>query len=373
VAVKIGAVGGSVSLRIGLVGAGLAGSHHASAWAQLTDRARVVAVAEASADAAARAASGLGARTYASLEDLLGAEEVEAVDICVPPHLHADLVGRAAEAGVHILCEKPMATSLEDAHRIAEAVRSAGVVYLAGHNTLFLPTIQRAHALIERGELGPLYLIRSMDCFEGSWTVPARLALDEYDLPAFFAPGAWRTQRDLLRGGALTDGGVHAIYRLLHLAGSPPAAVWASTRRVRDDLPLEGEDSALVLIEFVDGVLGEVIVSYAFGPPTTGSDTLFVALGREGQLGGDEVELTFRPGGWDTPARRRLSDLEGREAIWHATLVSELAHFLDCITLGHEPVAGLREAMTALAVVKAAYRSAHEGVRVELDLATTSD
>jgi predicted dehydrogenase len=204
----------------------------------------------------------------------------------------------------------------------------------------------------------PIYLIRSLDCFEGSWTVPARLALEEHALPPFFAPDAWRAQAATLRGGAFADAGVHAIYRLLHLAGSAPASVFAITRSVRADLPLEGEDSALALVEFVDGTIGELIVSYAFGPPTAGNDTLFSVQTREGFLGADESELTFRPGGWGTPARARLWEHVDRDAFWHATLVAELAHFLDCVARESTPIAGIDDAISALQVVRAAYESA---------------
>jgi predicted dehydrogenase len=355
-------------LTVGLIGAGLAGSRHARAWSELSDRARLVAVADPHETAGRAAAAATGARYYDGVDALLEGERVAVIDVCVPPHLHLEIVRRAASAGSHVLCEKPIATSLEDARSIQQVVATAGITYMAGHNTLFLPTIQRAAALLRSGDLGPVHLIRSLDCFEGSWSTPERLAIHDPELPAFFAPGAWRTRLPLLRGGALADGGVHAVYRLLHLAAGTPRAVIALTRSVRPDLPMEGEDSAVVLVDFSDGTIGEVIVSYAFGPPTTGGDTLFAVTAREGLLVGDESAIAFRPAGWGQPARQQLWEHTGRDAFWHATLVAELRHFLDSVASGRPPIAGAAEAIASLAVISAAYESVERGALVNVSL-----
>src|SRR5262249_1725208 len=134
---------------------------------------------------------------------------IDAVDICLPHHLHAPAILDAAAAGKHVLCEKPMCTNLADADRIAGAVKSAGITYMSAHNQLFMPVVQEAKRLIDEGAIGRVRLVRSQDCF---------LAGGGKSNP--FA-GSWRAKLETQGGGELIDTGYHPTYRLLHLAGSP--------------------------------------------------------------------------------------------------------------------------------------------------------
>src|SRR4029450_4966900 len=92
-------------------------------------------------------------------------DQPTALDICLPHHLHAPAILDAAAAGKHILCEKPMCMSLAEADQIGAAVKKSGVTYMSAHNQLFMPVVQEAKRMIDAGEIGKVYWLRSQDCF----------------------------------------------------------------------------------------------------------------------------------------------------------------------------------------------------------------
>ena len=98
---------------------------------------------------------------YPDYHALIREADIDAVDICLPHHLHADAILAAVAAGKHILCEKPMCISLAEADQIVDAVDRAGIVYMSGHNELFYPAIAGAKEAIDRGALGTPFILRS--------------------------------------------------------------------------------------------------------------------------------------------------------------------------------------------------------------------
>jgi predicted dehydrogenase len=150
--------------RIGLIGAGWITEVHAAAWLAAADRATVVAVADVNAEAAARLAVQFNAPTFTDYRLMLDETRPDAVDICVPPHLHVAIVSEAASRGIHVLCEKPIARGLEEADQIGAAVGRAGIVYMPAHDTIFYPTVRRAHEYLQREDLGTLSFIGSWEC-----------------------------------------------------------------------------------------------------------------------------------------------------------------------------------------------------------------
>src|ERR1700682_546939 len=112
-------------LRIGLIGAGMVSRHHLIAWAAIADQAEVVAVADPSRDNAARRATEFGiGQIYADAEAMLGATELDAVDIAAPRQLHAPLVRLAAKRRLPVLCQKPLAPNLQQAIELAAEVKN---------------------------------------------------------------------------------------------------------------------------------------------------------------------------------------------------------------------------------------------------------
>ena len=171
---------------------------------------------------------------------MLDRETLDFVDICTPPGSHAKLIERALKAGLHVLCEKPLVTRVEDAGIAAAAAARAGRVLHTVHNWLKAPICLKISALIDDGAIGAVRSVR--------WrTLRTQPAI------AVSADGAtnWRVDPALAGGGILLDHGWHALYCVARWAGAPRSvAALLETRRFHDQ-PLE--DTATIDLETTSG------------------------------------------------------------------------------------------------------------------------
>ena len=142
-------------LKVGIVGAGFMGGMHSNVYANLP-KTKLVAVADLSAERAKELNLPEDAAIYSSIEELLEKVDVDLVDICLPTYLHAENVVKAAQAGKHILCEKPMAMTLDEADAMIEATEKAGVSFMVGHCIRFWPEYQVLKDIVDKGTLGQL-------------------------------------------------------------------------------------------------------------------------------------------------------------------------------------------------------------------------
>ena len=254
-------------LRVGIIGAGGIAGLHAEAYSQMPETVAVTAVSDINGQAAEALSGKLGATPHEDYHAML-ATDVDAVDICLPHHLHADAAIAAAQAGKHILCEKPLCTTPEESARVRQAVREAGVTLMCAHNQLFLPAVVAAKQILASGELGDVYEVRTNDAFRTDMTAES---------------AGWRATAATSGGGELIDTGYHPSYLLLHFAGGQPAQVTAMLANHRLGF-LDAEDSAQVLVRFDNGVVGNIATSWAYQPP---SDTeRFAVFGSNGSLRG---------------------------------------------------------------------------------------
>jgi len=145
-------------LKVGIAGCGFMGRMHASVYGSLPN-AEVVAVADIQPEAAADLARQSNAKPYTNMSEMLSAEKLDAVDICLPTFLHAEHTIQAARAGLHVLCEKPMAMSLEEADRMIQAARQSGVQLMIAHCIRFWPEYVILKQYVDGGQLGGLLSI----------------------------------------------------------------------------------------------------------------------------------------------------------------------------------------------------------------------
>jgi predicted dehydrogenase len=350
-------------LKIGVIGAGAIASKHIRAWAALASDVRVVAVADVEFPRASQLAALVGATAYDDNATMLDNERVDAVDICVPPHAHVEIVTAAAARGVHVLCEKPIGRTLAEAQTIDEVCREASIIYLPGHNTLFYPTLRRAREIIDRGDLGPVRVVQSWDC--ASDVSSSRLGAEPPPQARLAPADNWRSQPRLAGGGALIDGGFHAVYRLLYLIPTKAVEVTALFGRFHEDLGWASDDTASVAVRFDGGEIGLITISYSMDILHTGQDRLFAIGARDGTLAGDGTTLLYRPIGWDVPAQLRLSSLPSKAA-WERTFVDQASHFVGVIRCREPQRQTTADALAALRVVTAAYESVATGRHIQL-------
>ncbi len=210
-----------MTIRVGLIGCGGIMRPHVEGWKGVFGRAEVVALADVSEEAMGQRAAQLGrdVKRFTDYRALLADAEIDAVDIALPHHLHRDAIVDAAQAGKHLMTEKPLCLTMEEAADIGAAVRSSGIVMMAAHNQLFFPAVLQAKQMVMNGDLGEIYMVHSFDCSErrgplsldkSTWGKPRQVTAD----------WGWRSDPAKMGGGEYIDTGYHPTYRLLFLAGS---------------------------------------------------------------------------------------------------------------------------------------------------------
>ena len=142
-------------MKVALIGIGGMGGCHFMNYKSIPE-AEIIAVADVRTDMAKEKVEGTGAKVYATMEELLANEKPELIDICTPSYLHADLAIKALEAGCHVLCEKPMTLSTEDAQRVLDAAKKTDKLFMVAHVVRFMEPYAYLRNVIKSGELGKL-------------------------------------------------------------------------------------------------------------------------------------------------------------------------------------------------------------------------
>ena len=325
----------SDKVKVAIIGAGGISHMHANGLLKHQDKIECVALCDVSEKNLDERSQQLGnnPKRFSDWKKMLAemGKDLDAVDICLPHHLHAPAIFDAAAAGKHVLCEKPMCINLEEADRIVAAVKKAGIIYMSAHNQLFTPALKEMKRMIDAGELGQVQWIRSQDCF----------ILDSKVLK-----GQWRSQVKTQGGGELIDTGYHPTYRLLYLAGGDIAAIRGTMARFSQEI--EGEDTASVQVRFNNGVIGEIFTSWAM-PRPYGTYDLHV-VGEKGEVFGTGNVLFHLPRGAEKPTEKTLPDVQ--------TFDEQIGCFADCIRNKTRPPHGPEEGKAVLQIILQASESA---------------
>lgn len=259
--------------RFTIVGAGIIGKWHAKVIEELTNAelACVVDTDPVAADAMAQAHS---TKAYYDLESALSGTECEAVAVCVPSGLHADVAVRALEAGKHVVIEKPIGVSLAAADRIIAAQRANGRLATVIHQHRFDHASRVMLDAIASGHLGRV----TSGIVSGAW----------WRAQAYYDSGSWRGTWELDGGGALMNQGVHGIDLLLSALGRP-VEVFAYADCLAHER-IDVEDTAVAVIRFASGALGAIHGTTAAFP---GVSTRFQVHGDRGSVVIENDALTF--------------------------------------------------------------------------------
>lgn len=246
-------------IRLGIVGAGIMGRRVAEA-AVRTLRFEVAAVADSDLDRANSLAAEFGASSYASVRALCAAGEVDAVYVALPHHLHLEACLAAAEADLHVLVDKPLCNTVEEADQIGDVAAASTKVWMVGFSYRFRAEWQRAEALVTAGEIGVPYFV-SDTAFEAYRSTPSWY----WDV----ASG----------GGTLQLQSHHSFDRLAWLLKSTPAQI--ACRVVRS--PSTAEISAQISAAYESGVVAGISLSFGLAYDAA-PRTLFVLQADRGML-----------------------------------------------------------------------------------------
>jgi len=328
-----------------IVGFGnVAANGHVPGWREC-DRFRIVAVTDPDPRRRALAQELLPAvRVYPDTAALFAAERLDFVDIAAPPAMHTPAIVAAANAGAHILCEKPLATALDAYAPAAAAVARAGVVLYPVHNWRQAEAYRVVGSILAAGTLGTLQRIE-FDTERNGCSVTT----DEN----------WRLQAAIGGGGILVDHGWHAFYLLLGLAAEPPLRVAARLER-RRFVEADVEDTAACTIEF-PSVTATVHLTWA----ASGRRTCWRLVGSRGELVVDDARVDIDAGGRrETRTLQTALSAGSHHPDWFAGVVADFERELDDPTVRGR---GQAEAELCLTLLHLAYASSRGG-GVALDI-----
>jgi predicted dehydrogenase len=330
----------STPTRVALVGCGAMGEIAARdvyPAAARSGTVELVAVVDPDGGRAADAARHTGARGYRTLADALTREEIDAVDIRVPHHLHSRIALEAIGHGRHVLIEKPIATTVADAASMTDAAKTAGVVLAVAENYPHLRAVRNARRLLTEGRVGRALAIQGTRAYriDGVWV---RDGWRESDGPA---------------GGILLDQGTHQV-SLIRQLGGPVTAVSAALS------PGGSLDTVTLTLRLDSGLVAQSIITWhSPGPCDQAEATVIASGGRldvvvdyEGQAGGC---VTWTSGGTDRLGAENYYDS-------HRLIVDD---WINAVRHGTEPCVPGAEGLEDLAVVSAAAESLdHDGAFV---------
>ena len=329
-------------LRLGVIGTGVA-AHilHWPALKTLSDRYRIVAAANRTRSKGEAFANMIGldrSSVYGDYRDLLARDDVDVVDLALPPCMNASVAAAAAEAGVDVICEKPVAATLADAEAIAALPAEHGVKVLIAENFRYENAVRHARRLIDSGAVGRPFMISYQ------WMQPVPRD-DE------IAARPWR-QNPVHAGGFLTDHGVHMIDVVRYLMGDV-ASVHAFGSERRDFLT--GLDNAVYNLRFKSGAMGSIQWSFSVGSE----------LAWQIQLWSDGVTMTVLPN--HILLSRKDQRTEKLQVEGPTSFVNEFEDFYEAIVHDRTPQMTLRDGVLDLRTVLAAYRSIVETRVIPLD------
>jgi predicted dehydrogenase len=383
--VTMGAASGAgeaPAIGVGMLGYAFMGKAHSNAYKTLAYmtwppplRPELVAIAGRDADAVGEAARRYGfARAVTDWREIVADERIQIFDNTGPNNLHGEPTVAAAEAGKHVVCEKPLGRTADESYEIWQRVKAAGVKHMCAFNYRFVPAVRLAREMIEAGELGEIRHFRGRYLQE--WIAD----------PQF--PMVWRLQKDVAGSGALGDLGAHVFDLARYLAGEI-ASVSALTKTFVADRPgghVDVDDAFEAAVEFEGGAVGTIEAS-RFCPGRRNAFTWEIN-GSKGSLAFDlerlnelQVYLSGSSAGARAEGFRSVLVSEadhpfwehwwpqGHIIGWEHTFVHELHHFLsrirddsDVRPHGADFEDGYRAAEICDAVVRSAQSGARERV-----------
>lgn len=361
-------------LRVGLVGTGSIAQLHLSAFRGFPDVLELAAVCDPREDAATSVAASMGpdVAVFTDIDEMLANAELDAVDICTPHYLHAPQAIAAIQAGKHVLVEKPMACSIEEARAMAGAAEAARVTLMVGQNLRYLPGSVAVQQLLAKGELGDIWWARADDWF------------------GLLGPvHSWAYDAKLSGGGVLHMGSTHHIdlFRFYFgNVGAVSANLWTHNPAFKNG----AEDRIVATLEFESGVVAHISACYV--PYKTPHRHQYMVFGHEGALhtelpespddrmtailqhhAGALVSRTSEPDEFTTVAPVTEAAVDGRaftsfpaQPPFAVSWVNELLHFADCVRTGMEPISSGRDNVETMKAVYGCYEAARLGRAVAL-------
>ena len=213
-----------------------------------------------------------GGKVYAGVDELLADPEIDAVSVCMANAFHAEISIKALKADKHVLCEKPMAVSLEECEAMVAAAKENGKRLMIGHNQRLAPAHKKAKEILSSGALGRVITFQSTFGHKG----PEMWSMDK-------SANTWFFKKASASFGSMADLGIHKIDLMRYLIGSEITSVYSSMKvldkKFPDGTPIEVDDNSVEVLTFANGALGTVTTSWTHYGEECNATTLFCEKG----------------------------------------------------------------------------------------------
>jgi len=338
------------NIGVGIVGSGFIAQVHLDALRTVQD-CEVVAVADVDSNRGKAFAQGNKVQGfYTGHRAMLEDDAVDAVVVCVPNCFHAEVTLDALESGRHVICEKPLALTLEDGERMLATAEDKGLVLGYAEELCFVPKFEKVKEMVVSGGIGKPYLVRQCEKHEGP-----------------YSPWFWKEKE--AGGGILMDMGCHSISCIHWVLGKPRVkSVYAQMGTFLHGEITKEEDHVIIIMEFEDGSIGQAEASWAL---KGGMDSTLEVFGTEGVVYADLLKgmglKAFTEDGFPSmPDQGRGWIQPGYEMSWNNGYPQEDRHFIECMRTGRTPSQSGRDGIDILEIILAAYHSAGIGQKVKL-------
>lgn len=343
------------SVNVGIIGCGMiTQTRHAPEYAQ-NPHARILGMYDADSARLAEVAMRYDCRSYASPEAIIADPQIDAISICSPNATHARYAIMALQGGKHVLCEKPIALSLDDSRKMIGVAEAAGKILMVGHNQRLLPTHRRAKELLDAGAIGKILSFQSNFKHSG----PENWSIDRANTTWFF-------DKTRAQFGALGDLGAHKLDIIRYLLGGEvedvEAIVMTLDKRGPDGNLIAIDDNAMAFFRMVGGVPGIMHVSWTnYGE----EDNSTVIYGDEGVMKifgdyTDDIVLEMRDG---TIVKYAVGRIQTNTSQTKSGIIDE---FISAIIENRKPLITGLDGHNTIAVILACYHSNEAGGRVKV-------
>ncbi len=341
-------------VKVGIIGSRFQGDIHAASFQIMPEEAEVVAVASPTPGSAAKLAKRYGIpRVFTDYREMLKEDDIEMVTITAPNRLHAQMTIDIANAGKHVVCEKPLCMTLEEADLMIDTCRRQGVLLMYAEELFFTPKYVKAKEMADQGAFGKVYLVKQAE--------------------RHFGPHAsWFWDVDQSGGGVFMDMGCHGI-AFCHWFLDRPRIKQVTCQMgtyVHAD-KTKGEDNSICILEFENGATGLIenswarrggmedrIEVYGEGGVTYADLHMGNAMPTYSEYGyGYAVEKAPTTKGWTHPVF---------EELWNYGFPQEMAHFARCVRGKEEPQVTGEDGRVVQEILYAGYQSAGSGAKVAL-------
>lgn len=340
--------------KVALLGAGFIADIHLESYHRFIPEVEVVAVYTRNAEKAkAFAERHHIPQWYDDLDRVIAESGCEVVDICLPNFLHAEACVKAARERKHIIIEKPLAMTLEEADLMIATCKEYDVKLMYAEELCFAPKYERVRKLVEEGAVGQVYMLKQSEKHSGPHS-------------------DWFYDINLSGGGVLMDMGCHALaWFLWMLKGAKPISVYATMNTFLHSHRTLGEDNSVVIVEFENGTVCVAEDSWA---KHGGMDDKVEVYGLGGVAYADlfmgNAAITYSKDGYGY-AMEKADTTQGWsftifEEVFNQGYPHELKHFIECVRENKQPLVSGEDGRAVMELIYAAYASAGKGAKVFL-------